>query len=105
MDALRQQDGISVNFLQIRLMSPFPTEEVKEALSRSKRLVDVEMNYSGQFAGLLREMTGISAEYHVVKYNGRPMSCEEIYDALKQISSSTTANRQAPRRMVLRNGT
>ena len=105
MDALRQQDGISVNFLQIRLMSPFPTEEVKEALSRSKRLVDVEMNYSGQFAGLLREMTGISAEYHVVKYNGRPMSCEEIYDSLKQISSSAAVKGRAPKRMVLRNGT
>ncbi|HEV2390024.1 MAG TPA: 2-oxoglutarate ferredoxin oxidoreductase subunit alpha, partial [Nitrososphaerales archaeon] len=99
MDALKEQDGISVNFLQLRLMSPFPTEEVKEALSRSKKLVDVEMNYSGQFAGLLREMTGISADHHVVKYNGRPMSCEEVYDALKQISSS------APKRLVLRNGT
>jgi len=105
MHALREQDGISVNFLQLRLMSPFPTEEVKEALSRSKRLVDVEMNYSGQFAGLLREMTGISADYHVVKYNGRPMSCEEVYDALKQISSSAAAKGQAPKRMVLRNGT
>jgi 2-oxoglutarate/2-oxoacid ferredoxin oxidoreductase subunit alpha len=106
MDALKEQDGISVNFLQLRLMSPFPTEEVKEALSRAKRLVDVEMNYSGQFAGLLREMTGISTDYHVVKYNGRPMSCEEIYDALKQISSSSTAaNGPAPKRMVLRNGT
>jgi 2-oxoglutarate/2-oxoacid ferredoxin oxidoreductase subunit alpha len=105
MDALKEQDGISVNFLQLRLMSPFPTVEVKEALSRSKRLVDVEMNYSGQFAGLLREMTGISADYHVVKYNGRPMSCEEIYDALKQISSSAAVNGPAPKRLVLRNGT
>ncbi len=105
MDALKQQDGISVNFLQLRLMSPFPAEEVKEALSRSKRLVDIEMNYSGQFAGLLREKTGISADYHIVKYNGRPMSCEEIYDALKQISISPSARNQAPERMVLRLGT
>jgi 2-oxoglutarate ferredoxin oxidoreductase subunit alpha len=105
MDALKEQDGISVNFLQLRLMNPFPTEEVKEALSRSKRLVDIEMNYSGQFAGLLREMTGISADYHVVKYNGRPMSFEEIYDSLKQISSSAAVKGQAPKRMVLRNGT
>jgi 2-oxoglutarate ferredoxin oxidoreductase subunit alpha len=106
MDALREQDGISVNFLQLRLMSPFPTEEVKEALSRSKMLVDIEMNYSGQFAGLLREMTGISADYHVVKYNGRPMSCEEVYDALKQISSSPAAPKgQPPKRIVLRIGT
>ena len=105
MDALKEQDGISVNFLQLRLMSPFPAEEVKEALSRSKRLVDVEMNYSGQFAGLLREKTGISADYHIVKYNGRPMSCEEIYDALKQISISPAVRSQAPERMVLRLGT
>jgi len=105
MDALKEQDGISVNFLQLRLMSPFPTEEVKEALSRSKKLVDVEMNYSGQFAGLLREMTGISADHRVVKYNGRPMSCEEVYGALKQISSGAAAKGQAPKRLVLRNGT
>jgi 2-oxoglutarate/2-oxoacid ferredoxin oxidoreductase subunit alpha len=106
MDALKEQDGISINFLQLRLMSPFPTEEVKEALSRSKKLVDIEMNYSGQFAGLLREMTGISVDHHVVKYNGRPMSCEEVYDALKQISSSgAAANGPVPKRTVLRNGT
>jgi hypothetical protein len=40
-----------------------------------------------------------------VKYNGRPMSCEEIYDTLKQISSSPAAKGQAPKRMVLRIGT
>jgi 2-oxoglutarate/2-oxoacid ferredoxin oxidoreductase subunit alpha len=104
MDALKEQDGISVNFVQLRLISPFPTEEVREALSRSKRVVDVEMNYSGQLAGLLREMTGISADHHVVKYNGRPISCEEVYDALKQISSGTEGS-PAPKRLVLRNGT
>jgi 2-oxoglutarate/2-oxoacid ferredoxin oxidoreductase subunit alpha len=105
MDALRDEDGIVVNFLQVRLLSPFPTEEVVRALSRSKKLVDVEMNYSGQFAGLLREKTGISVDHLVVKYNGRPMSCEEVYDALKQISPNPSrANGPAPKRMVLRNG-
>jgi 2-oxoglutarate ferredoxin oxidoreductase subunit alpha len=100
MDALREQDGISVNFLQIRLMSPFPTREVREALSNTRKLVDIEMNYTGQLAGLLREKTGIPTDHQVVKYNGRPMSCEEIYDAVKQISSGT-----APERLVLTNGT
>jgi 2-oxoglutarate ferredoxin oxidoreductase subunit alpha len=100
MDALREQDGISINFLQVRLMSPFPTTEVKEALSNSKRLVDVEMNYTGQLSGLLREKTGILTDHHVVKYNGRPMSCEEVYCAIKRISSGT-----APERLVLTNGT
>jgi 2-oxoglutarate ferredoxin oxidoreductase subunit alpha len=99
-DALKEQDGIVVNFLQVRLMNPFPIDEGKDALSRSEKLVDVEMNYSGQFAGLLREKTGITADYQIVKYNGRPMSCEEVYDALKQVSSGSS-----PKRLVLRNGT
>ncbi len=105
MDALRDQDGIVVNFLQLRLLSPFPAEEVVRALSPSKRIVDVEMNYSAQFAGLLREKTGVSADHVVVKYNGRPMSCEEIYDALKTISSGAgQAGAPSPARMVLRSG-
>jgi 2-oxoglutarate ferredoxin oxidoreductase subunit alpha len=105
MDALKDQDGILFNFVQLRLLNPFPTEEVVRALSRSKKLVDIEMNYSGQFAGLLREKTGISVDHLIVKYNGRPMSCEEIYDTIKQISpSSTRANGPAPKRLVLRNG-
>jgi 2-oxoglutarate/2-oxoacid ferredoxin oxidoreductase subunit alpha len=104
-DALRDQDGVMVNFLQLRLLSPFPAEEVVRALSRAKKLVDVEMNYSGQFAGLLREKTGISADHMVVKYNGRPMSCEEVYDALKQVSPNPArANGPVPKRLVLRSG-
>ncbi|HUH99984.1 MAG TPA: 2-oxoglutarate ferredoxin oxidoreductase subunit alpha, partial [Nitrososphaerales archaeon] len=100
-DALRDQDGIIANFLQVRLLSPFPVAEVKQALAGTKKLVDIEMNFSSQFAGLLREKTGISPDHKVVKYNGRPMSCEEIYDAIKEISS----DRAAPERLVLRNGT
>ena len=51
-----------MNFLQLRLISPFPTEYVKEVLSSAKRIVDVEMNYSGQLAGVIREMTCIPVE-------------------------------------------
>ena len=107
-DALKDQEGLLVNFLQVRLLNPFPAEEVADALSRSKKIVDIEMNYSSQFAGLLREKTGISADHLVVKYNGRPMSCEEVYDALKQLSpdpAPARANGPAPKRLVLRHGT
>jgi 2-oxoglutarate ferredoxin oxidoreductase subunit alpha len=98
MDALNAE-GVSVNFLQIRLIHPFPTEYVKEVLSKAKMVVDVEMNYSGQLGGVIREMTLIPIERYIVKYNGRPMSSEEIYDAVKQIAEGT-----APERVVLTNG-
>ena len=94
-----KDEGISVNFLQLRLIRPFPTEYVKEVLSNAKKVVDVEMNYSGQLAGVIREMTCFPVDRYIVKYNGRPMSQEEIYGAVKQIADGT-----APKRLVLRNG-
>ncbi|MGA2663842.1 MAG: 2-oxoacid:ferredoxin oxidoreductase subunit alpha [Nitrososphaerales archaeon] len=92
-------DGISVNFLQIRLIKPFPTEYVREVLSSAKQVVDVEMNYSGQLGGVIREMTCVPVERYILKYNGRPMSEEEIYNAVRQIAEGT-----APGRLVLTNG-
>jgi 2-oxoglutarate/2-oxoacid ferredoxin oxidoreductase subunit alpha len=98
MEALRKE-GIAVNFLQIRLINPFPTEYVKQVLSKAKRVVDVEMNYTGQLAGVVREMTCVPIDRYILKYNGRPMSQEEIYDAVRQIVDGN-----APDRLVLING-
>ena len=94
-----EQDGISVNFLQIRLVNPFPTEYVAKILSKAKKAVGVEMNYSAQLVGIIRERTCIPVKQVVVKYNGRPMSAEEVYDALKMIYEG-----KAPTRTVLRRG-
>jgi 2-oxoglutarate/2-oxoacid ferredoxin oxidoreductase subunit alpha len=92
-------DGVNVNFLQLRLIHPFPTEYVTNLLSKAKKVVGMEMNYSGQLTGIVRERTCIPIEQLVVKYNGRPMSSEEIYEALKMIHEG-----KAPKRLVLKHG-
>ncbi|MDG6994052.1 MAG: 2-oxoglutarate ferredoxin oxidoreductase subunit alpha, partial [Nitrososphaerota archaeon] len=94
-----KEDGISVNFIQIRLVNPFPTEYVTRLLSKAKKIVGIEMNYSAQLVGVVREQTCIPIEQLVVKYNGRPMSSEELYDAIKMIHEG-----KAPKRVVLRHG-
>ena len=94
-----KEDGINVNFLQVRLINPFPTEYIANILSKAKKIVGVEMNYSGQLVGVTREKTCIPIEQLVVKYNGRPMSSEEIYDALKMIHEG-----KAPKKLVLKHG-
>ena len=101
LDAMQwlKQDGIDVNFLQLRLIHPFPTEYVSKILSKAKKVVGVEMNYSAQLIGVVREHTCIPVDQVVVKYNGRPMSSEEIYDALKSIKEG-----KAPKRVVLHHG-
>jgi 2-oxoglutarate ferredoxin oxidoreductase subunit alpha len=94
------RDGIGVEFLQIRLASPFPTESVREKLSGAKLAIDIEQNYSGQMAAVIAEKTMIDIKNKILKFNGRPMSQDEIYQGVRQIISNPSQNR----RVVLTHG-
>jgi 2-oxoglutarate ferredoxin oxidoreductase subunit alpha len=87
-DALNmlEEKGIILGFMQFRLLYPFPDSYAKRILA-GKRVIDVEMNYSGQFAELLFEYAGIKANHRILKYNGRPMSCDEVYHAIRKVLS------------------
>lgn len=82
-----QSDGISVNALQIRLMSPFPVEAVSRILGRAKTRIAVEQNFTAQLAKLVRMETGIKMDHFVTKYTGRPMSETEVVAALREIAN------------------
>jgi len=97
---LLEKDGIRVEFLQIRLMSPFPTDAVKQKLAGAKLVVGIEQNYSGQMAAVIAEKTMIDVKNKIVKFNGRPMSQDEIYQSVKQVISNPEQNR----RVVLTHG-
>lgn len=100
MEKLEKEDGIKCKFVQVRLLNPFPAELVKSLIGKAGAIVDIEMNYTSQLAALVRQHTGIEPDNLIVKYNGRPMSLGEVYNAVKRISSGN-----APRRQVLKNGT
>jgi 2-oxoglutarate/2-oxoacid ferredoxin oxidoreductase subunit alpha len=102
LDALNQlnREGEKMRFIQLRLLHPFPASLLETLIRGSKILVDIEMNYSAQLASMIEQRLNRKIDYTVVKYNGRPMSSSEIYNALKLIVSGN-----APRRQVLENGT
>jgi 2-oxoglutarate ferredoxin oxidoreductase subunit alpha len=91
-------DGIAARLVQVRLLWPFPAEEILPWLETATPLVVVELNYSGQLAQLMREQTGRPHDYLVVKYNGRPMTGQELYRAFTAIHT-----RRSTPRVVLRN--
>lgn len=97
---LLESEGFKVNFLQVRLIHPFPVDYVTDVLSRAKRKIGIEMNYSGQFAKLVRQNTSIAMDHIVVKYNGRPISRDEVYESVKMIMT----NPQSPRKVVMNHG-
>jgi 2-oxoglutarate ferredoxin oxidoreductase subunit alpha len=89
----------SVGFLQLRLLNPFPSEAVMTYLAKAKNRVDIEMNFGAQLGGLIRERTGVDSTHLVLKYNGRPMSSNEVHDAIQAILRGN-----APHRTVLNHG-
>ena len=93
-------EGKKVRYVQMRLLHPFPTELVRSMLEGARVVVDIEMNYIGQLGALLSQHVGRAPDYKVVKYNGRPMSLDEVYNAVQRIISG-----DAPRRQVLKGGT
>ncbi len=89
----------SVNFLQGRLMSPFPAAAFSTILEKAEHLIGIEENYSGQFAQLIREHTGIAMDYFISKYNGRPITVDEVEESVLEIMGG-----QAPQKVVLHHG-
>jgi 2-oxoglutarate ferredoxin oxidoreductase subunit alpha len=87
--------GINANFLHYRMLNPFPiaTEKI---LKKAKKLVIVENNWGTQLGHLLRMSTGIFIPAQVVKYTGRPISLDEIVNAVTKLSKKEVASEVDP---------
>lgn len=78
-----------VKFVQVLWMEPFDTERVTKELEGADKIINVECNHNGQFAGLLKEKTGISVTNKILKYDARPFDPARVAE---DIISILTAN-------------
>jgi 2-oxoglutarate ferredoxin oxidoreductase subunit alpha len=82
---LKDKHKLNVDFFQIRMLSPFPTEAVSEFLKKAKRPMVVESGYTGQITQLIAMRTGIQLQHEVLKWSGRPISETEMVAAVLEI--------------------
>ena len=80
-----KEEKIVANNLQIKWIVPLHAKAILTTLSKSKKIIIVENNYSGQFARYLRSETGIDAHGHIRKYDGEPFMPHHIVDGVKKI--------------------
>ncbi|GGM77923.1 2-oxoacid:ferredoxin oxidoreductase subunit alpha [Thermogymnomonas acidicola] len=80
-----KNDGVTANLLYLKMFSPFPSEFVSSVLKKAKLVINVESNMLAQAARVIRMNTGIEIKKHILKYNGRHMTEDEIYRAAKEI--------------------
>lgn len=74
------QQGVAANHLGIKWIVPLHGEEITEILSKCKKVVVVENNYSGQFYRYMRSETGLSVDGHIRKYDGEPFIPHHIVE-------------------------
>lgn len=89
-EKLAEEEGIVANNLQIRWLVPLHAEAILSTLSKSKKVIIVENNYSGQFARYLRSETSIVADGHIRKYDGEPFLPHHVVDGVKKILAGAT---------------
>lgn len=82
-----EKDGVTVNYLQILYLAPFPAEKVAKVMDSAKNTVVVENNFTGQLADIIKEKTGKSVDKKILKYDGRPFYPEEIHQAIKEVAA------------------
>jgi len=87
LDALRvlEAEGKKINFLQCRLMRPFPADAIGSILHKAKHVVCIEENYSGQLASVIAEQTGFLIKDKINKFDGRPFSEDEMIKAISNV--------------------
>ena len=95
-DALEmlKKEGISIGYVQLKLLHPFPTDYVNFLLKDAKTLIDIEANYSGQLGKLFTQNIQRDIDYFILKYTGRVMTSTEIYDSLKKIIQNKANKRE-----------
>ena len=62
---------------------PLPTQLLFEKARMAKQIINVEQNATGQLASVVSEVTGIFCDSSVLKFDGRPMDSQYIYNELR----------------------
>ena len=82
--------GVSANHLPIKWIVPLHVQAVTDVVSRAKRTIIVENNYSGQFFRYLRSETGLAIDGHIRKYDGEPFMPHHVVEGvLEQLAGKT----------------
>lgn len=81
-----EEDGLKVNHAHIRLLHPFPADELRPLVESAKKVVIVEQNATGQLASIVKMNIGCADKIEtILKYDGNPLLPSEIHQGVQGI--------------------
>lgn len=82
-DLLNREQGPRYGMLSFGDVYPLPIQQLTHYAGLADKVLSVEQNATGQFAGVVRETTLIDCRPAVLKYDGRQMTAKDILAQLK----------------------
>lgn len=79
-------EGKKVNHAHIRLLFPFPSEEMAALVNGAKKVIVVENNKTAQLANIIKlNIGGHSKTHSITKYDGTPFLPRELENKVKEL--------------------
>lgn len=75
---------LSIGALVFGDLWPLPTLQLTAMADQAEKMINIEQNFTGQLAKLIRQETGLHCTKSILKYDGRQMTPEYIVDMLKK---------------------
>ncbi len=80
--SILRRDDLTV----LRVSQPYPlSEKVAEAMKKAEMVITVEGNATGQFARLLRDLTGVTPDGEILRYDGLPFRADTLAEDLASL--------------------
>lgn len=81
-----EQEGVKTNHAHIRLIHPFPSNELLPLIEKAKQIVVIENNATGQLANIIKMNVGNANKItSLLKYDGNPFLPKDIYKMTKEL--------------------
>ncbi|WP_318504360.1 2-oxoacid:acceptor oxidoreductase subunit alpha [Bacillus sp. T3] len=81
-----EQDGLKVNHAHMRLIHPFPLDEMLPLINSAKKIAVVENNATGQLANIIKMNVPCADKLvKIVKYDGNPFLPHEVHSKCKEL--------------------
>ena len=78
-------EGVKVNHAHIKLLHPFPAEEMSALMDKAKKVIVIENNATGQLANIMKMSIGGHAKMKsILKYDGTPFLPRELTNLVKE---------------------
>lgn len=77
-----ERDDLAV----LHVSQPYPlSERVTEIMEKAERVITVEGNATGQFGRLLRDLTGITPDGEILRYDGLPFRADTLAEDMASL--------------------